>query len=355
MALVCVVMASLSGVACGDDDGGTTAGDTGDDTTTTTTTTTSTTTTGPGTTTTADTTAEDTGVETTGATTDQTSGATTDETTGATNGETTGGVEPTPPSTHRFGCLDIVDLGDGDGDGMPDGTAIQALLLQNTWAADIQDFRLNIMLSVLSSDAASGMAELRVSSGIGANAEQLCAEASSRSDVLPASFDAAVTAWQPLQAPGACAEPAMGGGAGSGGTYELETGALDTIYIYAQEADGTELNCVPGGGAPSAVPLHAVRAEVTLDAANEIGAGELTGCLLATEAEDLCSCLSDCSGAGHADCGGCPNGSVPLDALLGGVGTTDNCTALMGAPAYDLRVRFSTQRLMIEEPMVCAE
>ena len=148
----------------------------------------------------------------------------------------------------------------------------------------------------------------------------------------------------------------MGDPAGFGGTYTLELGAADTIYVYAQEADGTELNCVPAAGddPPDAVPLHAVQATLTMDADAGIAAGELTGCLLASEAAELCSCLSNCSGSGHPDCGGCPDGSVPLSALLGGVGPTERCTNTMGETAYDLRVRFTTRRIADVQPMECA-
>jgi hypothetical protein len=353
MALVYVVMASLSGVACGDDDGGkaTTTGTTEEGTTTTT---------GPGTvgpTTGVETTGETTGVATTGATTTgETTGATTGGATGETGettGETTGGVGPALPATHRFDCLDVVDLGDSNGDGQPDGGAIQALLLENTWSSDIDEFRLNVLLTVQSVDAAAGMAEMVIASGIGLSVDDQCRESSTISPTVSASFDPAVAAWQPLAAPGSCAEPAMAGAPGFGGTYTLELGPQDTISIYAQEVDGTALNCVAGDAVPDAVPLHAVRATITMDANEEIGAGELTGCLLVSEAEELCSCLSECNGSGHADCTGCPDGSVPLAALLGGVATTQSCSNLMGEPAFDLRLRFATQRLAIEEPMTC--
>ena len=35
----------------------------------------------------------------------------------------------------------------------------------------------------------------------------------------------------------------------------------------------------------------------------------LTGCLVDSEAQTLCSCLGECVGSPHADCGGCPDGS----------------------------------------------
>jgi hypothetical protein len=207
------------------------------------------------------------------------------------------------------------------------------------------------MLTVRSRDDTAGMAELVIGSGIGPDAGDLCAEPTTAGDPRPAGFDAAEAAWQPSGAEGACAEPA---GAGAfGGTYTFEVDAADTIYIYAQDTDGTVFNCVPGGSAPNAVPLHAITATVTVDEAEDVSAGQLSGCLVDAEAQVLCSCLGQCAGSPHADCGGCPDGSVPLAQLLGGVGPTDHCTDLMGETAYDLTVRFTTRRIAIDEPMLC--
>jgi hypothetical protein len=269
----------------------------------------------------------------------------------ATADTTAGGGGPMLPATYRFDCIDVVEMGDGNGDGEPDGEAIQAILLENTWAADIAAFKLNIMLTVRTRDDASGMAELLIGSGIGPSAGDLCTEPTTASDPRPASFDAAAAVWQPSGANGACAEPAAGGS--FGGTYDFEVGATDTIYIYAQDTDGTVFNCVPGGGAPNAVPLHAIRATVTVNEDETVAAGQLSGCLVDAEAQSLCSCLGQCTGSAHEDCGGCPNGSVPLAQLLGGVGPTDNCTSLMGQTAYDLTVGFTTRRLSVDEPMLC--
>lgn len=279
------------------------------------------------------------------------SGPATDADADATADTTAGGGGPMLPATYRFDCIDVVEIGDGDGDGQPDGEAIQGLLLENTWAADIAAFKLNIMLTVRTRDDASGTAELLIGSGIGPDAGSLCTEPTTAADPRPASFDAAAAMWQPTDAEGACAEPAAGGA--FGGTYEFEVSATDTIYIYAQDTDGTVFNCVPGGGAPNAVPLHAIRATVTVNEDESIAAGQLSGCLVDAEAQNLCSCLGQCTGSAHADCGGCPDGSVPLAQLLGGVGPTDNCTSLMGETAYDLTVGFTTRRLSVDEPMTC--
>lgn len=265
--------------------------------------------------------------------------------------DTTEGTEVVFPATYRFDCIDIVEMGDGNADGQPDGKSIQATLLENTWAADIDAHKLNVMLTVRSRDDAAGMAELLIGSGIGPSNDDLCTEPTTASDPQTATFDAEQAQWQPSGASGSCAEPAAGGG--FGGTYTFELSAADTIYIYAEDDDGTVFNCVPGGGAPNAVPLHAIQATVTVDAAEQIAAGQLTGCLVDAEAQDLCSCLGECTGAANPDCGGCPDGSVPLAQLLGGVGPTDRCTDIMGETAYDLTVGFTTRRLGIDEPMVC--
>ena len=269
----------------------------------------------------------------------------------ATADTTAGGGGPVFPATYRFDCIDVVQMGDGNGDGEPDGEAIQALLLENTWAADIAAYKLNIMLTVRSRDDAAGMAELLIGSGIGPDASDLCTEPTTAGDPRPASFDASVATWQPSDAQGACAEAAAGGS--FGGTYTFETPPEDTIYIYAQDTDGTVFNCVPDGSSPNAVPLHALQATVTVDEDENVSAGELTGCLVDAEAQNLCSCLGQCAGTPHADCGGCPDGSVPLAELLGGVGPTTRCTDLMGETAYDLTVAFTTRRLDVDEPMTC--
>ncbi|MCH9686957.1 MAG: hypothetical protein K0V04_36315, partial [Deltaproteobacteria bacterium] len=103
----------------------------------------------------------------------------------------------------------------------------------------------------------------------------------------------------------------------------------------------------------NAVPLHAIRAEVTVDANDQVSAGRLSGCLVDSEAQLLCSCLDECAGSADEACGGCPDGSRPLAVLLGSVGPTDACTSVMGEPAYDLTVGFTTARLAVDEPMTC--
>jgi hypothetical protein len=276
---------------------------------------------------------------------------TTAETTVSTVDTTAGGGGATFPATYRFDCIDVVEMGDGNGDMQPDGEAIQAVLLENSWTADIAAFKLNIMLTVRSRDDAAGMAELLIGSGIGADAGSLCTEPTTASEPRPAAFDASVANWQPSSAEGSCAEPAAGGA--FGGTYIFEVPPEETIYIYAQDTDGTVFNCVPDGSAPNAVPLHAIVATVTVDEDENVAAGQLTGCLVDVEAQVLCSCLGQCAGSPHPDCGGCPDGSVPLAQLLGAVGPTDRCTNLMGETAYDLTVGFTTRRLDVDEPMTC--
>jgi hypothetical protein len=265
--------------------------------------------------------------------------------------DTTAGGGTMFPATYRFDCIDIVEIGDGNEDGQPDGESIQGTLLENTWAADIVNFKLNILLTVSARDDMAGTAELLIGSGIGPDAASLCTEPTTASEPQMAGFDAAAAQWQPSSR-GACAEPAAGTG-GFGGTYTFELGAADTVYIYAQDTDGTVFNCVPGDGAPDAVPLHAIQATVTVDENDQVAAGQLSGCLVDAEAQGLCSCLGVCTGSAHADCDGCPDGSVPLAQLLAGVGATDNCTQIMGETAYDLTVGFTTRRLAVAEPMLC--
>ena len=38
-------------------------------------------------------------------------------------------------------------------------------------------------------------------------------------------------------------------------------------------------------------------------------------------------------------------GALPLSSLLAGIGTSDNCTNLLGEPAFDMVVGFTATRL----------
>ncbi|MEX1362769.1 MAG: hypothetical protein AB1Z98_06555, partial [Nannocystaceae bacterium] len=278
-----------------------------------------------------------------------TSAGTTDAATTEVTADTTAGVDPTFPATYRFDCIDIITVGDGNGDGMPDGEAIQATLLENVWGQDIALFKLNILLTVLERDGAAGTATLSIGSGIGTGTADQCVEPTTASPEQAAGFDPDTAVWQPGGE--GCVEPAADGAIGA--TYTFETAPSDTIYIYAQDDDATPFNCVPGGSSPNAVPLHAITSTVTVDANDQVAAGQLTGCLVDAEAQALCSCLGECSGAANPACGGCPDGSTPLATLLGGVGPTDRCTELMGETAYDLTVGFTTTRLPVAEPTTC--
>lgn len=263
--------------------------------------------------------------------------------------DTTAGPMTSFPATYRFDCIEVLEMGDSDDDGVPDGGAFQATALENTWSADIDAFKLNVLLTVRERDDEAGSAVLAIGSGIGTGLDDQCLEPSTASGEQQAVFDAASAQWQPGGE--GCVEPAAGDG--FGGTYTFDLPASDTIYIYAEDDDGTVFNCVPGGAAPNAVPLHAITATVTVDADDRIAAGHLTGCLVDSEAQNLCSCLGSCMGAPNPACGGCPDGSSPLASLLGGVGPTDNCTQIMGETAYDLTVGFTTSLLPVAEPSVC--
>ncbi len=265
---------------------------------------------------------------------------------------TAGGGAISFPSTYRFDCIDIVEIGDGNGDGQPDGESIQGVFLENTWAADIAAFKLNIMLSVRERDDAGGPAVIVIGSGVGPNAMDLCSEPTTVSGDLQAVYDPAGAVWQPSPSTDACAEAAADD-VQFGGTYSFDLPSDDTVYIYAEDDDGTVFNCVPGGGSPDAVPLHAIRAVVTMNEDETVASGQLTGCLVDSEAQALCSCLGECSGPVNPECAGCPDGSTPLAVLLGKVGPTDACTEIMGETAYDLTVGFTTRLLDVDEPMAC--
>jgi hypothetical protein len=243
------------------------------------------------------------------------------------------------PQAYRFECVDIQILGDSD------GTALQAQLLQSTWNSDIDNYKLNIIFEVASRDDATGMGTVGIRSGIGTNASDLCSEPTAESDIVDITYDAAVTAWEPTDAEEECSTMAAAG-ATSGGTYELVLGATDTVYIYAQDTDGTTFNCTADEALPDAVPIRAVQATLTASADGESMAGTLLGCLGEDEAEALCSCLGMCiEGQMNENCGGCPNGSIPLRSLLGDIMPSQRCSDLLGVSAYDIGLGFTASAL----------
>jgi hypothetical protein len=229
----------------------------------------------------------------------------------------TGGVEDVP-ATYRFDCIDIQSLGDAD------ETVFQVSTLQNTWASDIANFKLNILIDLLSEDAAAGAG-------------------------FPVAFEPMVTAWAPSDAEATCAAPATTGGAG---TYTLELGPTDIVYIYAEDNDGTVFNCSVEDGPPDAIPISGLSATITGNEDRSVIAGTLTGCMALSDANNICSCLSVCNGNVHPDCPGCPGGAVPLGLLLGGIASTPHCSDMLGAEAFDITLEFTARRLPAV-PMTC--
>jgi len=119
------------------------------------------------------------------------------------------------PATYRFDCIDIRELGDGNGDGQPDGESIQATLLENTWLADIDAFKLNVLLTVRERDEDTGEATLLVGSGIGTGLGDQCVEPTTAGSPQSASFEEGQLEWQPSGMVGSCAEPTAGSGDGA--------------------------------------------------------------------------------------------------------------------------------------------
>lgn len=247
------------------------------------------------------------------------------------------GSDPTPV-TYRFDCIDIQMVGDAD------GTVIQAQILENTWSSDITELKLNIMLEAASRDAEAGAAMLGIRSGVGPESSTLCAQPDTISDLIPVTFFEGETRWGPASGEGECSTAAAGS---DGNTYEMELTPDQVVYIYAEDDDTTAFNCTPDGGTPDAVPVRAVTAEVSTNPSEGVVWGTLNGCLVESEAQALCSCLGVCSGSTGPDdlqtegvCAGCPVGGAPLAVLLGGVSPSENCSSIMGVPAYDLRIGF---------------
>ena len=259
-------------------------------------------------------------------------------------GEDTGVGEFEIPRSYRFDCIDIQGIGDAD------GTVVQATVLENAWSNDITNYKLNIIMSVTERDEVAKTATVAIGSGVGTESSDLCNERGSVTDPYVIGYDADVTAWQPSSERGTCSTMSAAADP-HGGTYTIELGANDLIYIYAEDDDGTHFNCNPDEAVPNAVPIRALHAEVTANAAGSVLAGVLTGCLLETEAASLCSCVGACAADGPDDlqddgvCAGCPKGSNPLRGLLGNIGNSDRCTNIMGESAFDLVIGFSAVAL----------
>lgn len=243
------------------------------------------------------------------------------------------------PVAYRFECVDIQALGDAD------GTVFQAGLLEDTWSSDIDDYKLNIIFEVVSRDAAASSGEVAIRSGIGMGADDQCAEPTSESEIIAVDYDPSLTLWQASAAESTCSAPAEAG-ATSSGSYTMTLGPEVVVYIYAQDTNGITFNCTADDALPDAVPIRAVEAQLTTSPDGTQVAGQLTGCLLGTEAEALCSCLGECNPETiNENCGGCPDGSIPLRSLLQGINASPRCTDLLGADAFDLTIGFTANAL----------
>ncbi|RMG95174.1 MAG: hypothetical protein D6705_14115 [Deltaproteobacteria bacterium] len=263
----------------------------------------------------------------------------------ASGGSTTGLVGNSFPATYRFECIDIQALGDAGPE------VLQAQLLENQWNQDIRDWKLNILVDVLDREDMGDATIFRVRSGIGTGPSDLCSEPNTVSGEFQGTYDATKAAYGPHPDPvgaEACSEAST---EVMGGSYELVTDTTDVVYIYAEDDDGTTFNCTPDA-APDAVPIRNLQATFTQNEDGTTAWGNLTGCLLESEAEALCSCLGVCGDSEHPNCGGCPTGSVPLRDLLGNIGPSQECTDALGAPAFVIQLGF-TASLLPAVPGTC--
>jgi hypothetical protein len=266
-------------------------------------------------------------------------------TTASTAGTDSGAMGNMFPATYRFTCIDIQQIGDSD------GTVLQANLLESQWQLDMNSFKLNILADLLerNDDAGSGVMQIR--SGVGSGEADVCTEANTESTLHDVVYDTEFAGYGPSSDVDAlpCSEESTDA---MGGSYILSAAATDVFYIYAEDDDGTMFNCVADPAIPNAVPLRAVQATFTQNAEGTRVWGGLSGCLVESEAEALCSCLGVCGTADHEDCGGCQTGSIPLRALLGNIEADAECTATMGAPAMTMKIGFIAD-LMGAVPMTC--
>ena len=246
--------------------------------------------------------------------------------------------------TYRLDCIKIEQLGSVGPD------AFQTQFLGVAWTADIRDFKLNIMVDVLSLDEDAGKANLRIISGIGTSAATMCAQADTISPDTEGSFLPGVAAIAPetdaeRKDDGHCAADLAVDAPGTVGTAEFQLATDELVWIYAEDNDATPFNCT-ADASPDAVPLHAVSASIVFAEGGTWAAGRLHGCLTFAEASVLCSCIGTCKGdPGEGPCVGCPDGSKPLADQLAGVTNSDECTTLMGEDAFDLVASFSAQKL----------
>ena len=246
------------------------------------------------------------------------------------------GTEEPLPATYRFDCVDIKSLGDAD----EDENVFQLNTLQSTWANDIANFKLNILIDLLEEDPDAGTGTVTIRSGVGPSSANQCSEPTSESSEFPVAYAPNEGEW----AEGSGEVCAVAGATPASGTYTLDMAADEKVLIYAEDDDGTPFNCSVAGEA-DAIPIWAVQATISMTEDRDLLAGTLTGCVVQSEALEVCSCLSVCAGGEHPDCGGCPGGAVPLGLLLGGIQATPNCTGLMGEDAFDIRIEFTANRL----------
>lgn len=258
----------------------------------------------------------------------------------------TGAMGNSFPATYRFSCVDIQALGDAGPD------AFQAQLLEGQWNQDIADWKLNILIDVLEREDMGAATTMKIRSGVGTGPTEMCSEPTTESTEKSGTYDAGQAAFGPHPDPAGAEACSQASTDPMGGSYTLTTDAMDVVYIYSEDNDGTKFNCTADAGTPDAVPIRNISATFTQDPDGTTIWGSLTGCLLEAEAEALCSCLGACGGSPNADCAGCPDGSVPLRTLLGNIGTSTGCSDALGAPAFDITLGF-TASLLPAVPGTC--
>lgn len=221
------------------------------------------------------------------------------------------------PTYYRFTLIDIRQLGSQS----QEQPGFQLQTLQRQWADDINKFILIIMLEL---DEAAGT--LRVHSGSGTKNADLCIPAASSSEPF------AITA--------------------TDDGFSFSPDPAVTFRIYAEADDGTQLNCTVDPEVFDAVPLNGVQGTGNLFEEGRNLNGVLTACLSRREADTLCSCLGgQCRGGQHPRCPGCPAGSAPLSALLGGITEQDECITRLGEPGYMIVAGYETER--VPTPTIC--
>jgi hypothetical protein len=221
------------------------------------------------------------------------------------------------PAHYRFKTISIDQLG-SEGVG-----GFLTLFLQLQWTADIDAYKWNQVFAIAPGEEGTGQVSVQVLSGVGTDDQHLCSLQQAESEEYITTFEDGGLAF-----------------------------AFPRLNIYTEDDEGTAFNCSADPDVGDMIPIQGVSGTLAIAADWESVTGEFTGCLTEAHTLSLCSCIGDCvPGEPHPGCPGCPEGSAPLKESLGNIVTTENCTSLLGEPAFDLHATFMASKLETLTPI----